>query len=310
MRSLVSPSIALAAALLAGVAVAAGPSPSRSPERGAAGVSVPHASADVPSDPPAGGAASGDASRRGTFLMPVVDFSRVATAVPQERAGLPVHEFFFTRAIYSGSRGGWGRRGQSWATDYPKADHQFMVVVKRLTNIDGYDYHNAVRLDDPDLRRFPFLYALEVGYMRLSSSEVEGLRNYLLAGGFLVIDDFWGTREWANFVHEIRRVLPEHEIEELSVDHPLFDAFYHIEEIRQVPGFGRGIAGRPTFERDGYTPHVYGIHDDDGRLMVVVNFNTDLGDAWEHAESPYYPLEYSTYAYEMGVNMIVYGLSH
>lgn len=307
MRSLVSPSIALAAALLAGVAVAAGPSPSRSPERGAEGTSAPLAPARAQdrATSPVPTAAEG---RRGTFLAPAIDFSRLAATAPQEE--LPVHEFFFTRAIYSGSRGGWGRRGQSWATDYPKADHQFMVVVKRLTNIDGYDYHNAVRLDDPNLRRFPFLYALEVGYMRLSSPEVEGLRNYLLAGGFLVIDDFWGTREWANFVHEIRRVLPGREIEELSVDHPLFDAFYHIEEIRQVPGFGRGIAGRPTFERDGYTPHVYGIHDDDGRLMVVVNFNTDLGDAWEHAESPYYPLEYSTYAYEMGVNMIVYGLSH
>ncbi|MBT8404088.1 MAG: DUF4159 domain-containing protein [Gemmatimonadetes bacterium] len=223
-----------------------------------------------------------------------------------------VREFFFTRAAYTGyrGRGGWGRR-PSWAIDYPEADHHFMTVLKRLTNLDGYDWDNAIRLEDPELRRFPFLYALEVGYMDLTEPEVRGLRDYLDAGGFLVIDDFWGMREWDNFVYNMSRVLPGREIEDLSLDHPLFNVFYDITEVRQTPAIGRGVNGRPTWESpDSKVPMVKGIHDDDGRLMVVINWNTDLGDAWEHAENPFYPLEYSTYAYQVGVNMVVYGMSH
>lgn len=224
-----------------------------------------------------------------------------------------VREFFFTRAAYTGYGGMYGRRGgRSWATDYPKADRQFMVVLKRLTNLDGYDYENAILLDDPNLRRFPFLYALEVGYMDLTEPEVQGLRSYLEAGGFLVIDDFWGLQQWRNFQFNIERVLPGREIVDLPMDHPLFSAFYDIEEVRQTPAINRGIGGRPTWEggEDTRVPMVRGIFDDEGRLMVVINWNTDLGDAWEHAENPFYPLEYSTYAYQVGVNMVVYGMSH
>lgn len=232
--------------------------------------------------------------------------------LPQNPQAPPVvREFFFTRAIYN-AYGGYGRRGgRSWSTDFPKADRQFMVVLKRLTNLDGYDNENAVALNDPNLRRFPFLYALEVGNMSLTEPEIQGLRNYLDAGGFLVIDDFWGVREWQNFEYEIARVLPGREIVDLPIDHPLFNAFYTITEVRQTPAIGRGVNGVPTWEgQDAQVPMVKGIYDDEGRLMVVINWNTDLGDAWEHAENPFYPLEYSTYAYQVGVNMVVYGMSH
>ena len=214
-------------------------------------------------------------------------------------------EFFFTRAIYSG--GGY-RRG-SWRTDYPKADRQFLTIIDRLIDLDAYERENAVRLDDPDIRKYPFLYALEVGYMYMTEAEVKGLRDYLLAGGFLMIDDFWGTWEWANFEAEIRRVLPEYQIVEVPLDHPIFDTVYNIEDIVQVPSLYRAQGG-PTWEQDGYEPHVRGIFDEDGRLMVIINWNTDIGDAWEWAESPYYPLKYSTYAIEITVNIIVYAMSH
>lgn len=217
------------------------------------------------------------------------------------------HSFQFTRAIYSG--GGWGRRGGSWATDYPEADWHFTVVAKRVTNLDVYEDQNAIRLDDPELRRFPFLYAVEVGRMMLTEAEVEGLRGYLLAGGTLVVDDFWGTYEWQQFEHNIRRVFPDREIEELALDDELFRAFYRIDEIVQVPSIYNALRGR-TWERDGYDPRVLGIRDERGRLMVMINWNTDLGDAWEHADDPDYPLPYSTYAYEMGVNMIIHAMSH
>jgi hypothetical protein len=220
------------------------------------------------------------------------------------------YEFYFTRAIYSGrGRWGWGGRG-SWSTDYPKADRQFLVVIKRLVGLDAYEYENAIALTDPDIRRFPFLYALEVGRMDLTDEEVRGLGDYLAAGGFLVIDDFWGSQEWRVFEYNIRRVLPGRETVELPPDHELFRSFYEITEIKQVPNVRQGRYGGPTWERDGYEPRVLGIFDEDGRLMVVINWNTDLGDAWEWAEDPFYPLEYSTFAYEMGANMIVYGMSH
>ena len=220
-------------------------------------------------------------------------------------------EFFFTRAVYSGGR---GYRGGSWATDYPKADRQFLTIIDRLIDLlDAYERENAVRLNDPNLRRFPFLYALEVGYMYMTESEVKGLRDYLLAGGFLMIDDFWGTWEWANFEREIKRVLPEYQIVEVPLDHPVFHTVYNIEEIVQVPNLGNAQwaeRGGRTWEQDGVVPHVRGIFDEDGRLMVIINWNTDIGDAWEWAEHPYYPLKYSTYAIEITVNIIVYAMSH
>ena len=217
------------------------------------------------------------------------------------------HEFYFTRAAYSSFRG-YGRRG-AWATDYPKADRQFLTVLRRLTNLDAFAYENAVLLTDERLRRYPFLYALEVGYMALSPPEIEGLRTYLRAGGFLVIDDFWGTNQWLQFEHEMRKVFPLLPIVDLDLDHPVFSTFYDIDEILQVPAYGRYWGGR-TSERDGYVPYVRGILDEEGRLMVIINWNTDLGDAWEWAEQPDYPLQYSTFAYQMGVNMIVYAMSH
>lgn len=220
--------------------------------------------------------------------------------------------FYWTRAVYSGYGRGWygGRGGGSWATDFPKGDRQFLVVLKRLVRLNAYDWENPVSLDDPMLRHFPIIYAVEVGRMDLTEPEVEGLRSYLEHGGFLIVDDFWGTREWAQFEYNMRRVFPEKAIVDLPLDHPLFSAFYDIEEVIQVPNINNGASGIRTHERDGYNAFVRGIFDERGRLMVVINWNTDLGDAWEWAESPYYPLNFSTYAYELGANMIVYGMTH
>ncbi|HJN46588.1 MAG: DUF4159 domain-containing protein [Vicinamibacterales bacterium] len=222
------------------------------------------------------------------------------------RPSADAREFFFTRAIYNGG----GRRWGAWATDYPKADRQFLTILDRLVDLDAYELENAIQLDDPNVRKFPFLYALEVGNMYMTESEVKGLRDYLLAGGFLMIDDFWGTWEWENFETEIRRVLPEYQIVEIPLDHPIFNTVYNIEEIVQVPNLGNAQRGARTWERDGVVPHVRGIFDEDGRLMVIINWNTDIGDAWEWAEHPYYPLRYSTYAIEITVNIIVYAMSH
>lgn len=224
-----------------------------------------------------------------------------------ERSVIEGHEFYFTRVNYTGLRRSYY---ESWSVDYPKADRQFLIGLRRLSGIDAYPLENPVRLDDPELRKYPFLYALEVGYMSLTEPEVIGLREYLLAGGFLMIDDFWGTLEWMNFESEMRRVLPGYPIVDLPLDHPMLSVFYQIDGLVQVPNVRQGQMGGPTYEEDGYVPALRGIFDDKGRLMVAINWNTDLGDAWEWAENPYYPLKFSNFAYQMGINSIVYAMSH
>jgi hypothetical protein len=227
------------------------------------------------------------------------------------------YEFYFTRAIYNAGGGFGGRRGRrgggSWSVDYPKADCQFITVVKRLSGLDMYYDSNAIALDDPNLRRFPFLYALEVGQnggWDLSESEATGLRDYLTAGGFLVVDDFWGTYQWNDFYGQLAKVFPDREVEAVPMDHPIFHSFYDIDEILQVPNIGNARRGGPTWEGDGYTPYALAIFDDARRPMVMINYNTDLGDAWEHADDPGYPHLYSGFAYRMGINFIVYSMTH
>jgi hypothetical protein len=231
------------------------------------------------------------------------------------------HELYFTRAMYSDGgrrRGGdyLGDGGPAWSIDYPGADRTMMAVAKRLSMLNACEWENPVSLADPELRRFPFLYSLEWGWANLSAAEVEGLRGYLLAGGLLMLDDFWGTWEWQNFEDQMRRVLPDHPIVEVPRDHILFRTYYDIEgEIVQVPNagngraIGMGIPGARTSEQDGFEAHIRGIFDDSGRLMVVINWNTDLGDALEWAEDPRYPLHFSRFASEIFMNTIIYAMT-
>ena len=225
----------------------------------------------------------------------------------------PHRNFYFTRGAYSSGMRGFGRGG-GWATDFPKADRQFLYVMERTLGWDLFGCENPIALDDPNLRRFPFLYMLEVGRMGLTPPEVEGLRNYLLAGGFVFIDDFWDTSEWANFEREIRQVLPGHSIVEIPDDHLIFRIIYPIEEVLQVPNQGAGATGNPAYYGECYrsacTPTLRGIFADDGRLMVLIAHNTDLGDAWEWAEQPYYPYDRSNYAFSLAFNIIAYSMAY
>jgi len=262
-----------------------------------------------PAPPPRAGGIPGS-TNRATSTVPAPTFPARPLATPLQAEIERGHSFYFTRAVYSGGRGGRGFRGRgSWATDYPKADRQFLFILRRLlTLLDAYEWENPVRLDDPDLRRFTFLYTLEVGYMDLTEAEVAGLRSYLEAGGFLVVDDFWGPREWANFEYNMSRVLPDRQIVELPVDHRIFHQFYDIDEVLTVPNVGNAMRGGPYYECYPCPPRIFGIFDDDDRLMVVINFNTDLGDAWEWSENPEYPFRESSYAYELAINYILYSM--
>ena len=252
-------------------------------------------------------------------LLPVVAIAQSLQPDDQAQASVEPdpppgnsHEFYFTRGIYSGEYEDYGEAGR-WAVDYPKADHQFLIALKRLSVIDAYGSDNAIELTDPSLRHFPLLYAVEVGSMSLTEAEVLALRNYLLAGGFLVIDDFWGSWAWDQFLSQMQMVLPDRAIVEVPPEHPVFHVFYNIDRVIQVPNVRQGWGSRhggPTHEYDGIVPRLRGIFDDDGRLMVLINWNTDLGDAWEWADDPNYPLKFSTYAFEIGINFVIYGMTH
>lgn len=217
-------------------------------------------------------------------------------------------EFTFVRAVYNGL-GGWGYY-KSWATDWPKADRQFILGVKRLTNIKIADEEKTVPLTDLEIFRYPFLYAVEVGHMDLSEAEARSLREYLQRGGFLFCDDFWGSWEWENFQQNINKVLPGSQIVELPLSHPIFHCYYDIPQILQVPNVGNALYRDITYEQDGYVPHCRAIFNQAGRLMVVINWNTDICDALEWADLPGYPTKYSTYAYQMVINSIIYAMSH
>ncbi len=215
-------------------------------------------------------------------------------------------EFTFVRLIYTDV--GWGYAG--WATDYPKADRQFLYGLGKLTDFtfQGSD-SLALEIEDPELFKYPFAYAVEVGHLSLSDSEAATLREYLLRGGFLVVDDFHGEREWNNFLIQIKKVFPEYDPFDLPLEHPIFHCYFDIQELIQVPGLQYVYSGR-TWEKGGYQAHYMGIEDESGRLMVVINYNVDLGDAWEWAEQEVYPRRFANLAFQLGINYIIYAMSH
>jgi len=202
---------------------------------------------------------------------------------------------------------GWG-----WATDYPGGDCKFMGSIHRLTGITVHPDPNVMPIMDKNLFKYPFAYAVEVGGMLLDKDEATRLREYLLRGGFLHVDDFWGPDQYENFVEQIGKVFPDHKLERLPLSHPVFHTFFDIDEVLQPPNQGNGC------RNDGYTweddrdkvPGVLGISDDNGRLMVLVTYNADLGDAWEYMDLPCYPAKFSGYAYRMGLNFMIYAMTH
>ena len=277
------------------------------------------------------------------FLILVAAASAGAWSLAPQDSRNENPEFFFTRLVYT-QNGGGGRfgggfggggggtmrkpatpftcpefgggsffppQGWGWATDYPGADCKFMGGVHRLTGLSVHTNPNVIAIMDPELFSFPYVYAVEVGGMYLSDEEAVRLREYLLRGGFLHVDDFWGGRQSANFVEQIRKVFPERNIESLPLNHEIFHTFFDITEVMQVPGQRNGCYGGPTWEqRDDREPRVLGIKDDSGRVMVIITYNSDLGDAWEYMDLECYPERYSGQAYRMGMNFMIYAMTH
>jgi hypothetical protein len=166
-----------------------------------------------------------------------------------------------------------------------------------------------VNLDEGDQYDWPWLYAVEVGHWNLSDAQAKAMREYLLRGGFFMCDDFHGTEEWEVFVASMRRVFPDRQIVEIENPDAIFHTIYDLDGRYQVPG-AQWIRSRQTWEYDGYVPHWRGIYDDKGRLMVAICFDMDLGDSWEHADNPEYPERFSALGIRIGVNYVVYAMTH
>lgn len=223
--------------------------------------------------------------------------------------------FTFCRVRY-GSGGGWGRGGgHGWATDYPDSDLNFSYRLHELTALEVDPNGVILELTDPAIFDFPFMYLIEPGRMYLSEPEVLGLRRYLLNGGFLMVDDFWGDDEWENFYHEIKRVFPDREPQELPLEHEIFHIVYDLKQKPQVPSihaFSRNGSSDRPWDPGSQTPHYRALFDDKGRMMALVCHNTDLGDGWEREgeSTEYFRLFSEKWSYPMGINIVAYAMTH
>jgi hypothetical protein len=229
----------------------------------------------------------------------------------------PTAEFQFTRLIYVDGTGGYSYgRLPRWMIDWPHAEFHFMQGLTRLTRIDGAivsryngDGARRISLTDDAIFDYPWLYAVEVGGWHLDPYQASRLKEYLLRGGFLMVDDFHGSREWRYFLASMVRVFPDRPIVEIPEDDEVLHVLYDLDQRVQIPGI-RFLYTGVTYEGDGVVPHWRGIYDDSDRLMVAINFNMDLGDAWEHADTPEYPEPMTALAYRFAINYVMYAITH
>jgi hypothetical protein len=228
--------------------------------------------------------------------------------------------FNFCRGIYRSARREAG--GQGWSTDYPDAEYNFSIRLAELTKtrikLDsaGKPDYVTVRLTDPALFQCPYLHMEDVGTMTLNDEEASALRAYLLKGGFIWVDDFWGSYAWDDWVAQLESVLPpsQYAIQDLALDHPIFRAQFEIKEFPQIPSI-QSWRGNPyaTSERgeDSAVPHARAISDRHGNVMVLMTHNTDISDAWEReGEDPRYFYSFSPRGYAVGINVILYAMTH
>ena len=237
------------------------------------------------------------------------------TPVWTNPAGFAKDVFTFVRVRRQRGNG----PGGSWTTDTPDSDLNLSYRLQQMTSMkvspDGW----YLKLTDKELADYPFIYMVEPGSLYLTEEEVVALRKYLLNGGFLMLDDFWGDSEWANAAHVLKQVFPERSFAELPLDHPIYHCVFQINSKGQVPNYRQGEASQydgvtwePFHDGDVRTVHHRVIYDDKGRIMVIATHNTDNGDGWEReGENHYYFENFSEkIAYPLGINIIFYAMTH
>jgi hypothetical protein len=226
-------------------------------------------------------------------------------------------EFAFARLMYPPGpldgyyprfQGDWHRGLSLWTQDYPRADRHFSRALQRLTRVSVRSVEQPVMLEDGDEPfNWPWLYAVQVGEWGLNENEARIMREYLLRGGFFMADDFHGIDEWNEFEKRIKFVFPDRPIVDIDDKDQIFHAVYDLDDKIQVPGQAHLRTG---YKNNGVGAHWRGIYDDKGRIMVAISYNSDLGDAWEYADDPYYPEKFSGLAIRIGVNYVVYAMTH
>ena len=219
----------------------------------------------------------------------------------------PDDVFTFVRIEYD-SQG----YGYPWDTDYPDADLNLSFRLSQLTSLQVDPQGKIMRLTNPELFHYPFIYIIEPGNMTLREPEVVALRKYLNKGGFLMVDDFWGEYEWRNFAMQMKRVFPEKEIKDVPLDHEIFNIVYPIDKKPMIPSVHSFMRGRVSERPDATEAHYRALFDDDGRIMAFICHNTDLGDGWERegVDHGYFKAYSEPYAYPIGINVITYAMTH
>lgn len=222
-------------------------------------------------------------------------------------------ELVVGRLMYPGGGRGWLYGGTSWTVDYPKGDRTLAALLRRFTRADVRSVEQPVNLDDgDDVFYWPFLMVGLAGNWQLTDSQVAQLREYLLRGGFLYADSFFGSYDWVGFTEGMKRVFPDRPIIDLPLDHPVFHIVYDTTEVEstRLPHMGSLRWGGGGWLSDGRIPYWRGIEDDDGRLMVLIGFNNDTPDSWQWADDPRYPAEAANLGLRIGVNIAVYMMTH
>jgi hypothetical protein len=249
-----------------------------------------------------------------------VESGSVGTPTWTNAPGFEKDVFTFVRIRYTSSfgYGPWGRRRSrgGWTTDFPDSDLNLSFRLQQVTSMRVDPNGRVLEISDPELFRYPWIYMVEPGALEFLEEEVPILRKYLLNGGFLMIDDFWGEDEWNNLEREMKRVFPERKFVELSLDHPIYHCVFEIKSKGQVPAINVGVSSQytgNTAERfDAQEVHHRALFDDKNRIMVIATHNTDNGDGWEReGENDYYFHNFSEkIAYPLGINIIFYAMTH
>jgi len=214
----------------------------------------------------------------------------------------------------------WHNGDTNWTIDYPRSDRHLAAAIRRLTRIDAHSVEQVVNPDeDEDVFNYPWLYAVEVGHWELTPKQIARFREFLLRGGFFMCDDFHGTDEWNVFIESMQKVFPDRAIVDIPNGEQIFHTVFDLDDRYQVPGAQYEVThsicekcptARPPILGGGDVPHWRGIYDDKGRLMVVICHNMDLGDSWENADDPRYPERFSALGVRIGVNYVVYSMTH
>jgi len=233
-----------------------------------------------------------------------------------DQSGASFGEYTFVRTIYDSPSRGYGRRGYgygTWTTDYPEADNNFIVGLREWagTNLKIAPRPEQIEILDDRIFDYPIIYFVEPGFLELSPEQAARLREYVARGGFMFFDDFWGVYEWENLETQLKKIWPEggYEPKDLPLSHPIFHSYLDVEEVVQVPNVYNAMRGE-TSEKGGIVPHYMGVEDKNGRIVTFISFNCDLGDAWEWINDSRYPVKYGLPAYKLGINVVIYAMSH